>query len=169
MLNCISSLCFRYFLPFQRLPFSFNCFLWRVEAFYFDEVWIVYFCFCFPSSGDLSGKKLLQPMSNKWLPMFSSRTCIVSALMFGSLFHFEFIFVYSVRKWSSSFFCVLLSVYPTPFVEETAFFQLDILSCFVKINWPHSREFLSRFSILFCRSLCLVLCQYHNVLITSIL
>ena len=35
------------------------------------------------------------------LPMFSSRSFIVSGLTFRSLIHFEFIFVYSVRKCSS--------------------------------------------------------------------
>ena len=35
------------------------------------------------------------------LPMFSSRNFIVSGLMFRSLIHFEFIFVYGVRKCSS--------------------------------------------------------------------
>jgi len=33
--------------------------------------------------------------------MFSSRSFIVSGLTFRSLIHFEFIFVYGVRKWSS--------------------------------------------------------------------
>ena len=35
------------------------------------------------------------------LPMFSSRTFIVSGLTFRSLIHFEFIFVCGVRKCSS--------------------------------------------------------------------
>ena len=35
------------------------------------------------------------------LPMFSSKSFIVSGLMFRSLIHFEFIFVYGVRKCSS--------------------------------------------------------------------
>ena len=35
------------------------------------------------------------------LPMFSSRSFIVSGLTFRSLIHFEFIFVYGVRKCSS--------------------------------------------------------------------
>ena len=40
-------------------------------------------------------------MSESVLPMFSSRTFIVSGLKFRSLIHFEFIFVLGVRKWSS--------------------------------------------------------------------
>ena len=37
-------------------------------------------------------------MSESVLPMFSSRSFIVSGLTFRSLIHFEFIFVYAVRK-----------------------------------------------------------------------
>jgi len=40
-------------------------------------------------------------MSESVLPMFSSRSFIVSGLTFRSLIHFEFIFVCGVRKWSS--------------------------------------------------------------------
>ena len=40
-------------------------------------------------------------MSESVLPMFSSRSFIVSGLTFRSLIHFEFIFVYGIRKCSS--------------------------------------------------------------------
>ena len=40
-------------------------------------------------------------MSESVLPMFSSRSFIVSGFTFRSLIHFEFIFVYGVRKCSS--------------------------------------------------------------------
>ena len=40
-------------------------------------------------------------MSESVLPMFSSRSFIVSGLTFRSLIHFEFIFVNGVRKCSS--------------------------------------------------------------------
>ena len=36
-------------------------------------------------------------MSESVLPMFSSRSFMVSGLMFGSLIHFEFIFVYGEK------------------------------------------------------------------------
>ena len=39
-------------------------------------------------------------MSESVLPMFSSKSFIVSGLTFRSLIHFEFIFVYGVRKCS---------------------------------------------------------------------
>ena len=40
-------------------------------------------------------------MSESVLPMFSSRSFIVSGLTLRSLIHFEFIFVYGVRKCSA--------------------------------------------------------------------
>ena len=40
-------------------------------------------------------------MSDSVLPMLSSRSFIVSGLTFRPLIHFEFIFVYGVRKCSS--------------------------------------------------------------------
>ena len=43
-------------------------------------------------------------MSESVLPMFSSRSFMVSDLMFRYLIHFEFIFVYGVRKCSSFIF-----------------------------------------------------------------
>ena len=40
-------------------------------------------------------------MSEKLLPVLSSRIFMVSGLTFRSLIHFEFIFVHGIRKWSS--------------------------------------------------------------------
>ena len=49
-------------------------------------------------------KTLLWPMSEKVCPMFSSRSFTVSGLMFKSLSHFEFIFVYGARERSREVF-----------------------------------------------------------------
>ena len=40
-------------------------------------------------------------MSSSVLPMFSSKSFIFSGLTFRSLIHFEFIFVYGIRKCSN--------------------------------------------------------------------
>ena len=40
-------------------------------------------------------------MSERVLSMFSSRSFIVSGLTFRSLIHFEFIFMYGLKKYSS--------------------------------------------------------------------
>ena len=72
-------------------------------------------------------------MSESVLPMFYSRSFIVSGLRFISLIHFEFIFVYGVRKCSSF---ILLQVvdqfFPAPLVKEIVFSPLYILASFVK-------------------------------------
>ena len=54
-------------------------------------------------------KILLRFMSKSVLPMFSSKGFIVFDLTFRSLIHFEFIFVYSVRKYSN-FICLHVAV-----------------------------------------------------------
>ena len=46
--------------------------------------------------GDISVKMLLHGMSEIFLLMFSSRTFMVSQLIFNSFIHLEFIFVYGV-------------------------------------------------------------------------
>ena len=61
--------------------------------------------------------------------MFSSKNFIVSGLMFKSLIHFEFIFTYSVRKYSNFILC---TVFPAPCIEEAIFSPLYILASFVK-------------------------------------
>ena len=59
------------------------------------------FVFIFITLGDGSKKILLRFMSKSVLPMFSSKSFIVSGLTFRSLINFEFIFVYSMRKCSN--------------------------------------------------------------------
>ena len=52
-------------------------------------------------------------MSESVLPMFSSRSLIVSGLTFRSLIHCEFIFVYGVRKCSAAAAAKSLQSCPT--------------------------------------------------------
>ena len=71
-------------------------------------------------------------MSDSVLPMFSSRSFLVSGLMFRSLIHFEFLFVYGVRKCSGFILYKWLTSYPAPLVKEIAFSSLYILTSFVE-------------------------------------
>ena len=64
-------------------------------------------------------------MSENVLPMFSSRSFIVSGLTLRSLIHFEFIFVYGVRKCSSF---ILLQV-DDQFSEHHLLKKLSFLHC----------------------------------------
>uniref|UniRef100_A0A8D0IB40 Uncharacterized protein n=1 Tax=Sus scrofa TaxID=9823 RepID=A0A8D0IB40_PIG len=51
--------------------------------------------------GDCPEKTIVRLMSENVLPMFSSRSLMVSCLIFKSFSHFEFIFMYDVRVCSS--------------------------------------------------------------------
>ena len=66
-------------------------------------------------------------MSESVLPMFSSKSFIVSGLMFRSLQHFEFIFVYGVRKCSGF---ILLQVVDQ-FSQHHLLNRLSFLHCIV--------------------------------------
>ena len=59
------------------------------------------FAFISFALGDRSPKILLWYMAKSVLPMFSSKSFMVSGLKFRSLIYFEFIFVYGVRKYSN--------------------------------------------------------------------
>ena len=62
------------------------------------------FVFISITLGGGSWRVLLSFMSSSVLPMFSSKSFIVSGLTFRSLIHFEFIFVYGVSVLISFFY-----------------------------------------------------------------
>ena len=106
-------------------------------------------------------------MAESVLPMFSYRSFIVSGLPFRSLIHFEFIFVYGVRKCSS----FILSRVVDQFSQHHLLKRLSFLHCIFlphlsKIRCPQVRGFIFGLSILFHSSIFLSLCQYHTVLMT---
>ena len=57
-------------------------------------------------------------MSESALPMFSSKSCIISCLMFRSLIHFEFIFGFKIYLKFLILGSVVISLF---YVEETSF------------------------------------------------
>ena len=71
-------------------------------------------------------------MSSSVLPMFSSKSFIVSGLTFRSLIHFEFIYVYSVSKCSNVILLQVVDVSPASLVKEIVFSPLYILASFVE-------------------------------------
>ena len=93
------------------------------------------------------GKMLLWLLSEKLLPMFSSRIFMISGLTFRSLFHFDFIFVCSLRKWCSftllHIAVQLVSSCPVPYTSWWRdFFPLHILSSSIEINCTYNCGFL---------------------------
>uniref|UniRef100_A0ABI7ZIW1 G-protein coupled receptors family 1 profile domain-containing protein n=1 Tax=Felis catus TaxID=9685 RepID=A0ABI7ZIW1_FELCA len=133
VLSCISSLCILVTYPLSYMSFanilshSVGCLLVLLivsfavqKVFYLDVVLVDYFLFPLPQ--ETSRKMLVQLMSEKLLPVLSSRIFMASGLTFRSLIHFELTFVYGVKKWSSViFFACRCPVFPAPFVGDCLF------------------------------------------------
>ena len=107
MLSCMSSLCILDINALLDISFA-NIFSHSVDGlsillmvsfivqkpFSLISSHLFIFAFVALAWGDRSKKILLRPVSERLLPMFSSRSFVVSGLTFKSLTHFEFIFVY---------------------------------------------------------------------------
>ena len=90
-------------------------------------------------------KKTLQFMSENVL--FCSMSFMVSGLIVRSLIHFEFIFVYGVRKYSNFILYMQLFSFPsTTYRRECLFFP--VYSCFLCPR-PYVYGFISGLSILY--------------------
>ena len=106
-------------------------------------------------------------MSSSVLPVFSSKSFIVSGLTFRPLIHVEFIFVYGVRNCS---YFILLHV-ALQFSQHHLLKRLSWPHCIFlpplsKIRHPQVHVFISGLSILFHCSIFQFLCQCHTVLMT---
>ena len=76
-------------------------------------------------------------MLERVLPMFSSRSIIVSGLTFRFLIHFEFIFVYGVRKCSSVILLQVVDQFPQHhLLKRLSFLHCIFLSPLSKIKCP---------------------------------
>ena len=83
------------------------------------------FAFILITLGGGSKKILLLFMSKSFLPTFSSKSFILSGLIFKSLIYFEFIFVHGVRECSNF---ILLHV-PVQFSQHHLLKRLSFLHC----------------------------------------
>ena len=106
-------------------------------------------------------------MSSSVLPMFSQKSFIAPGLPFRSLIHFEFIFVYGVRK---CFNFIILHV-AVQFSQHHLLKRLSFPHCIFlpplsKIRHPQVHGFISGLSLLFHWSIVPFLRQYHTVLMT---
>ena len=81
--------------------------------------------------------------------MFSSKSFIVSGLIFRSLIHFEFIFVHGVKKCSNFILLHVAVQFPQHHLLKRLSASLYILASFVKNKVPIRDGFISGVSILF--------------------
>lgn len=130
ILRSIICKCLPYFI--LRLTFLFLdglCF--STEVFYFD-VQFIYFFFSFCSCAFGNGLYLRSCPSegHEDLLLFSSKSATVLLLTFGSMIHFEFVFMHNLRKQSHFFLYfsyMLLQLSPAPFVEKIMVYPLNDL------------------------------------------
>ena len=105
-------------------------------------------------------------MSSSVLPMFSSKSFLVSGLIFRSLIHLKFTFVYGVRKCYNFILLHVAVQFPQHHLLKRLSSSFYILASFVKNKVPICDGFISGLSLLFHQSIFLFLCQYHTVLMT---
>ena len=119
------------YLPYSWFPFHFNAvFFSCAEAFYLTYYQFFIISFIFLVLADILVKILLCRISKIFLPMFSSRTFMVSWLIFKSFVHLEFIFVYGVSWWSSfSFLLFICSCPALPTICWRGYFYSILCSC----------------------------------------
>jgi len=103
--------------------------------------------------------------------MFSSRSFIVSGLTFRSLTHFEFIFVYGVKKCSDFILLhIAVQVSQHHLLKKLSLPHCVFLPRLSKINYPYVNGVISGLPIWFHWSMFLFfLCvplSYHIVLMT---
>ena len=130
------------------------------------------FSFAFNSLafGDEASKKLLR--------LRSERIFLLSPLGFwwfplshlGLFIHFEFVFVYGVRMWSSFILLhVAVQFSQHHLLKRLSFFLCILFPALSKISWPYICGSNSGFPIPIHWSMCLFLCQYHTVLMITAL
>jgi len=124
------------------------------------------FAFICTALGDWPKKILIWFMSENVLPMFSSRSFMVSCLIFKGLSHLG---LFLCMVWG----CVLTSlIYPwlSSFPSSTCWrdcYFFTVYSCLLcRKLIVHGGVGFSGLSILLHWSICLFLCQYHVILIT---
>ena len=87
--------------------------------------------------GGISVKIMLCGISKIFLLMFSSRTFMVSWLIFKSFIHLEFIFVYGISWWSSFIFLhVAVQISQHHLLKRLFLFHFMLLPPLLNINWP---------------------------------
>ena len=89
------------------------------------------FVFISITQGDGSKKILHKFISKCLVPMFSSRSFIVSDLTFNSLIHFELTFVYGVREYSNFILLHVAVQFPRNTYWRDCLFSFYILSPFI--------------------------------------
>ena len=127
----------KYIFPYGCFPFHFAYVLVVQKLFNLMRSHLFILSFMSLALGDISVKILLHEISEIFLPMFSSRTLMVSRLIFKSFIHLEFIFVYGVSSWSNHIFLhVAVQLSQHHLLKRLSLIHFMLLPPLSNINWP---------------------------------
>ena len=130
------------------------------------------FVFISINLGGGSDRILLWCISNSVLLIFSSKNFIVSSLIFKSLIHFEFIFVYGVMRCSSFILLHLAVQFSQHHLLKSHFYILAIyIVIYIHASFVRKQLIIGAWiylwtSIMYCWCIFLFLCHYQTILIT---
>ena len=125
----------------------------------------LFFFFKFPLLWEVGYRGSCCCLCQRVFCMLYSKHFIVFGLSFRSLMHFEFIFVYGVRKCSIFILLQVVDQFSQHhLLKRLSFPQWTFLPSLSKIRYPQVLVFISGLSILFHWSIFLSLWQYHTVL-----
>ena len=120
-----------------QLFFPILCYLLFVVQKAINLIRSLFFFFILPWEPDIRKHWYLLLMSENVLPMFFSKSCIVSCFKFKSLSHFEFIFVYDVRVCSNFIDLHVTVQFSQHHLQKSlSFLYCVFLPSLSKINWP---------------------------------
>ena len=125
ILTLIRYIVCKYLPPLSRIHFHFvDNFLCCAKVLLFDVVSFVYFCFWFPPKGTNpkfggdKSKNTVRLMSRSILPMFSSRSYIVSDLTFKSLINLTLSFIRCEKVIQFDSYAYSCPGFPAPFLAS---------------------------------------------------
>ena len=148
------------------LSLSWACTL-ENKRFYFWWNSVYFFPLVAFALGVISKNLLANPRSQRFLSIFSSKSCIVLVLTFRSLIHFELILVFGVREGSDFILCDYLLV-SILFIEKTLFFSLNCLSNLLKYQLLIKYGFISGQSVSLSAHLLIYLFIYPSIHLWSL-
>ena len=129
----------KYVFPYSQFPFNFAdvCFSCAEVFFILMRFHLFTLSFISLTLEDIVVQILLDGISEIFLPIFSSKTFMVSWLIFKSFIHPEFIFVYGVSWWSNFIFLhVSVQISQHHLLKRLFLLHFMLLLPLSKINWP---------------------------------
>ena len=148
---------YKYLLPFYGLPlYSVYSIFWWTKSFNFHEFQFVYFLMLLLVFCCHVQKNQIQ--CHEDFDVFSSKSTIISSLIFRSWVNFGVVFGHGIRKGSKLIFFMQISSFPSIICWKACLFPIEqSWPPLLKIIWPYIQGYISGYCSLFHWSICLSL------------